>query len=139
MYQLTFPWYLLLMFLSSPDISVACFSFISKFHMSCYYKWICFDNIFSVKSAILYSLQLYESESEVAQSCPTLCDLMDAGSSVRGTFQARVLEWVAVSFSRGSSQTRNRSQVSCTAGRRFTLWATRDTLQLYKDDLNFYN
>ena len=48
-----------------------------------------------------------ESESEVAQSCPTLCDLIDCslpGSSVHGIFQARMLEWVAVSFSRGSSR-----------------------------------
>ena len=47
-----------------------------------------------------------ESESEVAQSCPTLCNPMDSslpGSSVHGIFQARVLEWVANSFSRGSS------------------------------------
>ena len=43
-----------------------------------------------------------ESESEVAQSCPTLCDLMDyslPGFSVHGIFQARILEWVAISFS----------------------------------------
>ena len=43
---------------------------------------------------------------EVAQSCPTLCDPMDCsppGSSIHGIFQARVLEWVAISFSRGSS------------------------------------
>ena len=42
-------------------------------------------------------------ESEVTQSCPTLCDPMDyslPGSSIRGIFQARVLEWVAISFSR---------------------------------------
>ena len=46
-----------------------------------------------------------ESESEVAQSCPTLCDLMDRslpGSVVHGIFQARILEWAAISFSRGS-------------------------------------
>ena len=46
-----------------------------------------------------------ESESEVAQSSPTLCDPMDCslpGFSVHGIFQARVLEWVAISFSRGS-------------------------------------
>ena len=44
-----------------------------------------------------------ESESEVAQSCPTLCDPLDCslpGSSVHGIFQARVLEWVAISFSK---------------------------------------
>ena len=43
-----------------------------------------------------------KSESEVIQSCPTLCDAMDyslPGSSVRGIFQARVLEWVAIAFS----------------------------------------
>ena len=51
-----------------------------------------------------------ESESEVAQSCPTLCDPMDyslPGSSVHGIFQARVLEWVAISFSRRASQPRD--------------------------------
>ena len=61
---------------------------------------------------------------EVAQSCLTLCDPMDCslqGSSVHGIFQARVLEWVAISFSRGSSQTRDRIQVSCIAGRCFTV------------------
>ena len=44
--------------------------------------------------------------SEVAQSCPTLCDPMDCslpGSSVHGIFQARVLEWIAISFSRDFS------------------------------------
>ena len=54
-----------------------------------------------------------ESESEVAQSCPTLCDPMDcslSGSSVYGIFQARVLEWIAISFSRRSSQPRNSPQ-----------------------------
>ena len=69
-----------------------------------------------------------ESESEVAQSCLTLCDPMDCsppGSSVHGIFQARVLEWVAISFSRGSSQPRDRTQVSRIAGRHFTVWATR--------------
>ena len=47
------------------------------------------------------------------------------GSSVHGILQARILEWVAISFSRGSSQPRNRTQVSHIAGRRFNLWATR--------------
>ena len=48
------------------------------------------------------------------------------GFFVHGIFQARVLKWVASSFSRGSSRPRKRTQVSCTAGRRFTLWATRE-------------
>ena len=59
---------------------------------------------------ILLSRGTHESESEVAQSCPTLCDPMDcslSGSSVHGIFQARVLEWIAISFSRGSSRPRN--------------------------------
>ena len=54
-------------------------------------------------------------EREVAQSCPTLCDPMDCslpGSSVLGIFQARILEWVAISFSRGPSWPRNWTQVS---------------------------
>ena len=53
--------------------------------------------------------QCSENESEVAQSCLTLCDPMDCnlpGNLVHGIFQARVLEWVAVSFSRGSSRPR---------------------------------
>ena len=59
-------------------------------------------------------------ESKVTQSCPTLCDPMDCslpGSSVQRIFQARILEWVAVSSSRGSSWSRDRNQVSHTAGR----------------------
>ena len=75
------------------------------------------------------SFPSFQSESEFAQSCPTLCDPMDCslpGSSVHGILQARVLEWVAISFSRGSSQPRDRTQVSRTAGRRFTIWATRE-------------
>ena len=65
-----------------------------------------------------------ESESEVAQSWSTLCYPMDyspPGSSVHGIFQARILEWVAISFSRGSSQPRDRTQVCHTAGRCFNL------------------
>ena len=46
-----------------------------------------------------------------------------SGSSDHGIFQARILEWVAISFSRGSSQARDQTQVSCIAGRCFTIWA----------------
>ena len=56
----------------------------------------------------------------VIQSCPTLYNLMDrspSGSAVHGIFQARILEWVANFFSRGSSQPRDRIWVSCIAGR----------------------
>ena len=50
------------------------------------------------------------------------------GSSVHGIFQARVLEWIAISFSRGSSQPRDWTQVSCIVDRRFTVWATREEI-----------
>ena len=68
-------------------------------------------------------------ESEVAQSCPTLCDPINCslpGSSVHGVFQARVLVWVAISFSRRSSPPRDQTWVSHIVDRRFTIWATRD-------------
>ena len=71
-------------------------------------------------------------ESEVAQSCPTLCDPMDCslpGSFVNGIFQARVPEWVAISFSRGSSRPRNWTWVSRIVDRCFTIWATREVQQ----------
>ena len=65
---------------------------------------------------------------KVAQLCPTLCDPMDY--TVRGILLlARILEWVAVPFFRGSSQARDRTQVSHIAGRFFTSWATRDIIQ----------
>ena len=67
-------------------------------------------------------LQRGGSGSEVAQSSPTLCDTMDCsppGASVHGIFQARILGWVAIPFSRESSQPKDRTRVSCTAGRRF--------------------
>ena len=71
---------------------------------------------------------------EVIQSCPTLCDPMDyslTGSSVHGIFKVRILEWAAISFSRGSSRPRDWTQVSRIAGRCFTVWATRDGPQTF--------
>ena len=71
--------------------------------------------------------------SEVAQSCPTLCDHMDCslpGSSVLGIFQAIVLEWIAISYSRGSSRPRDRTWVSCIVDRCFTVWATNNLLDV---------
>ena len=55
---------------------------------------------------------------KVAQSCLTLCDPMDY--TVHEILQARILEWIAFPFSRGSSQPRNQTQVSCIAGGFFT-------------------
>ena len=63
----------------------------------------------------------------VAQLCSTLCNPMDyslPGLSVHGILQARILEWVAIPFSRGSSQPWDQTQVSRIAGRFFTVWAT---------------
>ena len=60
----------------------------------------------------------------VAQSCPTLFNTMDfspPGSSIQVILQARMLEWVAIPFSKGYSQRRGRTQVSSTAGRFFTI------------------
>ena len=65
----------------------------------------------------------------VTQSCPTLCSPMDCSppdSSVLGILQARILEWVAMPSSRGSSQPRYHTQVSHIAGRFFINWATRE-------------
>ena len=64
----------------------------------------------------------------VTHLCPTLWDLMDCspGSSVHGISQARILEGVAISFSRGSSRPRDRTWVFHIVGRHFTVWATRE-------------
>ena len=74
---------------------------------------------------------LQKGESEVARSCLTLCNPMDCslpGSSIHGISQARIMQWVAISFSRGSSWPRDQTRVSCIAGRLFTVWATREGL-----------
>ena len=63
----------------------------------------------------------------VTQSYLILCDPMDCsppGSSVHGILQARIQEWVAIPFSRGSSWPRDQTQVSCIIGRFFTIWDT---------------
>ena len=68
-----------------------------------------------------------KKESEVTQSCQTLCNPMDynpSGSSIHRIFQARILEWVAISFSRGSSQPRDQTWVSHIASRLLIIWAT---------------
>ena len=63
------------------------------------------------------------------QLCPTLCDSVACsppGSSVQEILQARILEWAAISFSRGSSRPSNRTWDSCIAGGFFTIWATME-------------
>ena len=65
-----------------------------------------------------------------AQSCVTLCDLSPLGSSVHGISQARILEWVSITFSRGSADSRIKSSSPALAGGFFTSWATREALSL---------
>ena len=67
--------------------------------------------------------------AQLLESCVTPCDPMDCsppGSSIHRILQARILEWVAISFSRGSSWPRDWTWVSHIAGRCFNLWATRE-------------
>ena len=71
----------------------------------------------------------------ITQLCLTVCDptyCSRPGSSVHGISQARILEWVAIPFSRGSYQLRYGTRVSFMAGRFFTLWVTREALPYNK-------
>ena len=73
--------------------------------------WEC-DEFFLIDLVMLSYVQVCLA----AQSCSTLCDPMDCsspGSSVHGILQAKILKWVAIPFSKGSSQPRDRTQVSC--------------------------
>ena len=93
-------------------------------HVSYIGRWILCH--WATWEALIYPLKV-----EV-KSCPTLRDPMDCslpGSSAHGIFQARVLEWLAISFSRGSSQPMDQTQVSHIVGRCFTVWATREVLK----------
>ena len=79
-------------------------------------------------SSSLFAIRMvssaYAAAAKSLQLCPTLCDPIDGsppGSAVPGILQARTLERIAISFSRVSSQPRDRTQVSCIAGRFFTI------------------
>ena len=90
----------------------------------------------------LISLQLYLhwwwfSCQVVSNSCDPM-DCSSPGSSVHGILQARILARVAISFFKGSAQPRNRTQVSCIAGRFFTDWATREALYLLYFSKQFF-
>ena len=70
-----------------------------------------------------------KAKVSASQWCPTVWDSTDcsqSGSSVHGILQARILDWVAILFSRGSSWPRDRTQVAYAAGRFFTIWTTRE-------------
>ena len=77
-----------------------------------------------IKRHLLLGEKVMTNLSEWSQSCPTLCDPVD--HTVHGILQARILEWVAFPFSRGSSQPRDQTLVSNIASRFFTSWATRE-------------
>ena len=99
-------------------------------------SWGSIKYINQVKGHNVKSLQWKLGLGIWSLSCLTLCDPMDyslPGSSVHGIFQARVLEWIAISFSRGSSRPRDRTRVSRIVDRCFTVWATREVL--YKNML----
>ena len=75
-----------------------------------------------------------EVKALVAQSSLTLCEPMawsPPDFSVHGILQARILEWVAIPFSRGSSQLRDQTRVSCIAGGFFNIWATREAFDYW--------
>ena len=75
---------------------------------------------------------IFSSPEEESQSCPTLCDPMDY--SVHRILQARILEWVAFPFSRGSSQPRDRTQASHITGGFFTSWALRKVQEYWSGE-----
>ena len=81
--------------------------------------------------ASLVAQMVKKEKTKVAQSCQNLCNPMDY--TVYGILQARILKWVAIPFSRGSSQPRDRTQVSHIAGRFFTSWATREAQEYWKE------
>ena len=83
-----------------------------------------------MNSKIDWNTHSVSDEVLVTHSRPTLCNPMDC-SPVCGILQPRILEWVATFFSRGSSQSRDRTWVSCFAGRFFTIWASREALHGY--------
>ena len=90
---------------------------------------VCIFTTLSSSTKGVARVQQRKKESEVSQSCPTLWDTMDyklPASSVHGIFQARVLEWGAISFSRVFFWPRDRNPVFRVAGRHFTIWATRE-------------
>ena len=95
-----------------------------------YYYFLNWGTIFFFNwLTIQCSYMPHEMKMKATQSCPTLCDPIDY--TVHGILQARILEWVAFPFSRGSSQPRYQTQVSHIAGRFFTSWAYMPHIYIY--------
>ena len=95
------------------------------------WTWLSFFKFQRKKQTWCYNKNLnflpYKVKVKVAQLCPTLCDPTDW---LYSPWNSPGQKWVAVPFSRGSSQPRDWTQVSCIAGRFFTSWATREVLFL---------
>ena len=101
------------------------------------YKYLEYACISYAYHIIWYIFKIWSATAAAKsfQSCPTLCDPIDGSppvSPVPGILQARILEWIAISFSRGSSWPRDWTWVSCIciAGWFFTVWAIREALSL---------
>ena len=90
-------------------------------HVSCLLHW--------QGGSLLLAPPGKQVKVKVTQSCLTLCDPMNY--TVHEILQARILEWVAFSFSRGSSQPRDRTQFSWIAGGFFTTWATKEAQEYW--------
>ena len=82
-------------------------------------------------SRTIYWIHRKKVKLKVTQLCSTLCYPMDY--IVQGILQARIQEWVAFPFSRGSSQPRDWTHVSCIAGGFFTSWATREACWIHRE------
>ena len=83
-------------------------------------------------------IQYSTTKLVIAQSCPTLWDHMYCSlpsSCIHGILQARILEWVAIAFSRRSSWPRDWTRISRIGGRRFNLWASREAPQYHKQTI----
>ena len=95
--------------------------------------------LLEIKSCILEAFLVVEGVLVlVAQSCLTLCspnDCSPPGPTVHGTSQARILEWVAIPFSMGSSWSRDQTWAFCITGRFFTVWATREARSIPRGHL----
>ena len=99
-----------------------CLIFIEIFESMVYGIYQIWKNLNYLLGCSPAPLFLWKMKVKVTQLCPTLCDPVDY--TVHGILQTRILGWVAFLFSRGSSQPRDRTQVSCITGRFFTSWAT---------------
>ena len=97
----------------------------------------CFFDLLFIAIIIIIYIWLLSSKDlspltmkvKVTQWCPTLCDPMDY--TVHRILQARILEWASIPFSRGSSQPRDWTWVSCIVGGFFTIWATREAQEYW--------